>query len=150
MHRYLPYLLTDIAAAHRTETPEEILPQTLEEHFEEIERWVSGEEPEHSFGYYCGLDPENFPPAEQFTDEDMILVRKAFEKMMFTWDHGIYLPEKLPAAFAYTMIVDSLNRKTNIVNSGQVHFDFCTGYAPDCVFKEYCPCLEFWNDPANS
>jgi hypothetical protein len=24
-------------------------------------------------------------------------------------------------------------------------FDFCTGYAPDCVFKEYCPCREFWD-----
>jgi hypothetical protein len=36
--------------------------------------------------------------------------------------------------------------KTNIVNSGDMTFDFCTGYAPDCIFKEYCPCLEIWNE----
>ena len=90
-------------------------------------------------------DPENFPPAEQLADEEMTLIRKAFEKMMFTWNQGIALPEKLPAALAYKMTVDTLNMKTTIVNSGQMSFDFCTGYAPDCIFKEYCPCLELWD-----
>lgn len=53
MHPYLPHLLADIAAAHRTEIPEEETEQTIEEHLEAVDRWVSGEEPEHSFGYYC-------------------------------------------------------------------------------------------------
>ena len=26
-------------------------------------------------------------------------------------------------------------------------FYFCSGYAPDCVFKEFCNCLEYWNNP---
>jgi hypothetical protein len=124
MHPYILHLLADIAAAHRTEIPEEEFSQTMEEHFEEIDKWVSGEEPEHTFGYYCGLDSENFTPAEQLTDEEMILIRKAFEEMMFTWNQGIDLPEKLPAAFAYKMIVDSLNMKTTILNSDQMSFDF--------------------------
>ena len=150
MYPYIPHLLTDIAAAHRAEIPEEKPPQTMEEHFEEIDRWVSGEEPEHTFGYYCGLSSENFPPAEQLTDEEMILLRRAFEEMMFTWNQGIDLPEKLPAAFAYKMVVDLLNMKTTIVNSGNMSFDFCTGYAPGCVFKEYCPCLRIWNEEEDS
>lgn len=25
-------------------------------------------------------------------------------------------------------------------------FDFCTGYTPDCVFKQYCTCLEIMNN----
>ena len=147
MHPYLPYLLTDIAAACREEIPEEeVRPQTIEEHFEEIDRWIAGEEPPHTFGYYCGLNAENFPPAEQLTDDEMVIIRKAFEQMMFTWNHGISLPETLPAAFAYKMIAGSLNMKTNIVNSGNMSLDFCSGYAPDCVFKQYCPCLEIWNE----
>ncbi|MEO8960850.1 MAG: hypothetical protein ABI325_03150 [Ginsengibacter sp.] len=84
MHPYIPHLLTDIAAAHRTEIPEEIFPQTMEDHFEEIDKWVSGEEPDNTFGYYCGLHSENFPPPDQLTDEEIILIRKAFEKMMYT------------------------------------------------------------------
>lgn len=147
MHPYIPHLLADIVAAHRAEIREEKFPQTIEEHFDEIEKWVSGEESEHTFGYYCGLSSENFPPAEQLTDEEIILVRRAFEEMMFTWNQGIDLPEKLPVAFAYKMIVDSLNMKTTIVNSGNMSFDFCSGYAPDCAFKEYCPCQEYWNNP---
>ncbi len=100
MHPYLPHLLADISAAHREEIPEEeVRPQTIEEHFVEIERWVEGEEAEHTFGYYCGLKAENFPPAQQLTDDEMIIIRKAFEQMMFTWNQGISLPETLPVAF---------------------------------------------------
>lgn len=25
-------------------------------------------------------------------------------------------------------------------------FDFCIGYAPDCVLESYSPCLKFWNE----
>ena len=146
MHPYLPHLLTDIAAAHRTEIPtEKKSPVSFEEEMEEIEKWVEGEEPAHTFGYHCGLDTINFPPPEQLTDEEMKQVIKAFGQMMFSWNLDISLPEKLPIPIAYKMTVDTLDSKTTIVNSGFMGFDFCTGYAPDCIFKEYCPCLEIWN-----
>ncbi len=146
MHPYIPHLLADIAAAHRTDIPhEEEAEQTIEAHFEEIEKWVSGEDAEHTFGYYCGLNSEDFPPAGQLSDIEMKMIRKAFEEMMHSWNHGIDLPKKLPAAFAYKMIVESLEMKTNIVNTGYMSFDFCSGYAPGCVFKQYCPCLDLWN-----
>lgn len=105
---------------------------------EEIEKRVSGEEAEHTFGYYCGLESKNFPPPEQLTDDEMKIIRKAFEQMMFTWNHGISLSDKLTVAFAYKMIVDSLDMKTAIVNCGLMSFYFCSGYAPECIFKEYC------------
>ena len=148
MHPYIPYLIADIVAAHRPElpaTPERA--QSIEEDFEEVERWVSGEEPAHTFGYYCGLEVVNFPPAEQLTKQEMKLVCDAFRKMMFSWNIDISLPEKLPLPIAYQMMVDTLDSKTQIVNFGCIGFDYCTGYAPDCVFAEYCPCLEFWNKP---
>ena len=147
MHPYLPHLLADITAAHRTEFPLVAeIPISFEEEMEEIERWVDGEDPPHTFGYYCGLETINFPPAAQFSDMEMEEVITAFGQMMFSWNLGIDLPETLPLPIAYKMTVDSLDMKTSIVNSGIMHFDFCTGYAPDCVFKEHCPCLEFWND----
>lgn len=61
MHPYVRHLLSDITAAHRIEIPEEKFPQTMEEYFEEIDKWVNGEESEHTFGYYCGLNLKNFP-----------------------------------------------------------------------------------------
>lgn len=147
MHPYLTHLLSDITAAHRTEiSMEDEQPPSIEKHFEEIENWLEGNEPAHSFGYYCGLDAINFPPPEQLNDTEIKEVLKAFGKMMFTWNLSIDLPELLPLQIAYTMTVDTLNTKTDIVNSGMMGFDFCTGYAPDCIFKEYCPCLKFWNE----
>ncbi len=146
MHPYIPHLLADIAVAHRTEMPAASMPpMSFEEEMEEIEKWVAGEEPDHTFGYYCGLNAVDFPPAEQFTEGEMKLVLKAFNRMMFSWNLDISLPDTLPVALAYKMTIDTLNSKTHIVNSGMMGFDFCTGYAPECIFKEYCPCLEIWN-----
>lgn len=150
MHPYLPHLLADIAAAYRKDNPEPGPPQTIEEHFEEVERWMEGEEPAHNFGYYCGLESINFPPPEQLTDEEMKRILEAFNQMMFSWNLNIDLPERLPLTIAYKMTMETLDSKTEIVNSGHMSFDFCTGYAPDCIFKEYCPCLEIWNNEGNS
>jgi hypothetical protein len=144
MHPYIPYLLSDIAAAHRTGLADPDYPKTIEEELEGMERWVEGEESPHTFGYYCGLEAVNFPPPEQLTHEEMKQVITAFGQMMFSWNLGIDLPEVLPLPIAYKMTVDTLNSKTTIVNSGMMSFDFCTGYAPDCVFKEYCPCRKIW------
>jgi hypothetical protein len=150
MHPYLPHLLTDITAAHRIEIPtEQKPPMSFEEEMEEVEKWVEGDEPEHTFGYYCGLEAINFPPPEQLTDAEMKQVIKAFNQMMFSWNLNISLPEKLPIPITYKMTVDTLDTKTAIVNSGFMGFDFCTGYAPDCIFKEHCPCLEIWNRGEN-
>ena len=69
MHPYLTHLLNDIAAAHGSEVPAEQKSYlSFEEEMEEIEKWVEGEEPAHTFGYYCGLEAINFPPPKQLTD----------------------------------------------------------------------------------
>lgn len=147
MHPYLPHLLGDIATAHRTEIPlEEKPPLSFEEEMEEMENWFERNEPAHSFGYYCGLEAANFPPPEQFNNDEITMVLDALKQLMFTWNLGISLPESLPLPVAYTLMVDTLNTKTDIVNSGMMTFDFCSGYAPDCILKEYCPCLEFWDE----
>ncbi|MEO6722318.1 MAG: hypothetical protein ABIN67_18260 [Ferruginibacter sp.] len=92
------------------------------------------------------MDVINFPPPEQLKDTGIVMVLKAFKQMMFTWNLDIHLPLELPLPIAYTMTVDTLNSKTGIVNSGTMGFDFCTGYGPDCVFKQYFPCLKIWNE----
>ncbi len=146
MHPYIKHLLQDITEAHRTEIAGEVKPPiNFEEEMEEIEKWLEGEEPMYTFGYFCGLKSVNFPPPEQLTDAEIKKVIDAFGHMMFSWNLDISLPDTLPLAIAYNMTIDTLNSKTQIVNSGFMGFDFCTGYAPDCIFKEYCPCLKIWN-----
>lgn len=161
MHPYIPYLLSDIANAHRKNIPseighedsyhpcnpnegleEEFREDALDEHFKEIEAWLNRDEAEHTFGYYCGMETIDFPPSEQLTEEEMKLVCEAFSKMMFSWNITIDLPEDLPVDRAYKMIVETLNTKTTIVSQGFIGFDYCTGDPTECELKEYCSCLK--------
>jgi hypothetical protein len=147
MHPYLPHLLSEIEAAHHIEIPKEPVRKiSFEEEMEEVEKWLKGEEPDHTLGYYCGLEANNFLPPEQLTKKDMKEVCKAFEQMMFTWNLDISLPKNFPVALRYSFLINTLNEKTAIVNIGFAGFDYCTGYAPDYVFKEYCMCLKYYND----
>jgi len=125
MHPYIPYLLSDITDAYRPEIPEgAALPaMTFEGEMEEKEKWVEGEDHEHTFGFYCGLEAFNFPPPEQLTDDELKTVIEAFRHMMTSWNLDISMPESLPLPLAYTLAIDTLNTKTSIPNSGFITFE---------------------------
>jgi hypothetical protein len=117
---------------------------TIWEELDKIERWATGPEPEHTFGYYCGLKVEDFPPAEQLSNHDLKRVCNAFRELLFLWNADISLPDALPLRLKYQFMVNTLNEGFTVVNSGSITFDYCSGYAPECPFKEYCPCLQSW------
>lgn len=148
MHLYLPHLLADIASAHRTDNAQDMQEcQTLEKELEEVERWVTGELEEHTFSYYCGLEPQNFPPPGQFTQKELRVIWDAFSDMLSSWNASLDLPKKMPLHIKYGFMTGTLNKPFMVVEHGNIGFDYCTGYAPGCELKEYCPCLEIWNKP---
>ena len=147
MHPYLPHLLEDIANAHRTDVPK--IPeqeQGFTDYFAEVERYLSGENSEHTFGYYCGLAPEDFPPSQIFSEEEIKKLFNAFGRMMHSWNAGISIPEKVPFSHRYQLMVLTLTKGFTVLNTGFVEFDFCSGYAPDCELGKYCSCREFWDE----
>lgn len=147
MHPYIPYLIADIEAAHRVEIPYKSSEVSdIENHLEEVERWIAGDVPHHTLGYYCGIKTIDFPPSEQLSKQGIKLVCAAFKKLLFSWNVEIHLPDELPLDLRYRFMIKTLDEKFFPMSSGFIHFDFCTGYAPDCVLKEYCPCLEIWNN----
>lgn len=146
MNPYLPHLLADVKAAHNDdlEEPKEES-QSLEEHFAEIDRFVSGDA-ERTLGYFCGLKSADFPPPEQFNEKEINKVCSAFKSMLGTWGVDINLPDNLPFNMRYELMVALINRGFTPLKFRFFVFDFCTGYAPDCELGSYCPCLEVWND----
>ncbi len=146
MHPYIPHLLDDIAKAHRQDIHKELPALSLEEELEATDRWMEHDEPEQTFGYYCGLKVEDFPPADQLKTRDIQIVCKAFKKMLVSWNLNVEFPNALPSALYYYFLVNTLNEKTSIPEFGFITFDYCTGNAPACVFKEYCSCLKHWNE----
>ncbi|MCC5928375.1 MAG: hypothetical protein JJU28_03925 [Cyclobacteriaceae bacterium] len=146
MHPYLTHLLADINAAFsRKSRNSEPKQESLDEYFRDIDRWISGDS-EHRLSYYCGLDPNNFPPYEQFSEKEIRQICHAFEEMLASWGVSIDFPEELPWKNRYELTVSLLDRDFTPMNSGIYVFDFCTGYAPDCELGEYCKCLDIWKE----
>jgi hypothetical protein len=148
MQSYINHLLSDITEACREEQRETFSSasgendvEAIERYFEEVERWLE-QEPEHDFSYYCGLQKEQFPPAEQLTNEQLEAVSLAFEKLLFTWNIGVEMPDKLPAAQKYNLLISVLERKVAIVESGFETIEFCSYDPPSCPFNEWCTCKE--------
>ena len=148
MQSYINHLLSDITEACREEQQEayssasgENDVEAIERYFEEVERWLE-HEPEHDFSYYCGLQKEQFPPAEKLTNEQLEAVSIAFEKLLFTWNIGVEMPDKLPVSQKYNLLISVLERKVAIVENGFETIEFCSYDPPSCPFNEWCTCKE--------
>jgi len=140
MHPYIPHLLQDIIAAYRTEKPREEREKNLQEILEDF--IDEQEERIHTFGYFCNLKEEDFPPSEQLLKKDMKLVSSAFKKMMRSWNLQCLLPKSLPPDLEYKLLIRMLNRKFNPQHSGIVQFAYCTMNTNTCLLERYCTCLK--------
>ena len=147
MEKYVLQLIESIRNAHRPVHVNDHPPRVIsfEEEMEAVEKWVSGEDSPPTLGYKCGLTAEQFPPAEKLNDEQMKLIMDAFQEMLATWNLQAYFPDHLPVARAYPLMISILEKEAWYLPGGTLVFDFCDGYAPGCVMKEYCPCLRIWS-----
>jgi hypothetical protein len=144
MQKYIDQLLEDIAAAHRPEgeVPPEDKSFSIEQHFEEVERWLESD-PAYTFAYYCGLQPEQFPPAERLTIKQLHTIYKAFGQLLFSWNLDADIPKSFPVRRAYSLLISTLHHKVEIVNDGFITIEFCTCDPPSCPFEEYCSCKKY-------
>jgi hypothetical protein len=144
MISYLSYLLADISEACRPEQPAPATetPASIEEYFEELEKWLESE-PQFNFGYYCNLSKEQFPPPELLTESQIEEICIAFKKLLFTWNLEVIIPDNLPIAKTYLFLVSTIDEKVEIVNDGIMEIEFCNYDPPTCPFNNYCSCREF-------
>jgi hypothetical protein len=140
MHPYIPHLLQDITAAHRTERPCEERGKPFQEILEEFIEEQEGRK--NTFGYFCGMQEEDFPPADQLMKKDIKLVSGAFKKMMRSWNLQCLLPKSLPPDLEYKLLIRMLNHKYNPQNSGMVQFAYCTMNPTNCLLEQHCTCLK--------
>lgn len=145
MQLYLQQLLEDLQAAHKPETdfvtPALTEDEGIEAHFAEVERYLSGEY-DQRIGDVLELIPEQFPPAERLTIEQMQQVAKAFTALLFSWNITTDLPDELPIEVTYPLLITALDKKVYLIDGGFVTIEFCS-YAPwDCPFGEVCKCKD--------
>lgn len=149
MEAYITHLLSDIQQAERPEQPtlHYVYPGSVEDNPEEYDRWPESD-PLYTFGYYCGLQQAQFPPAHMLSTLQMERLCHAFSKMMFTWNLDTDIPDDVPLAKKYELLVSTLDMKTEISNSSLTTFELCSYDPPSCPMGEYCTCKEFLPDDA--
>jgi hypothetical protein len=148
MQAYINYLLEDIAAAQRAEQSFAEQPSlSIEDHFAEVERWIAGDEPGHSFSYYCGLKPEQFPPAEMLTKKQMRAICKTLNHLLCSWNLDVDIPKQYPIVKTYQLLVTVLDKKVEPPTSGFITFEFCTCDPPTCPFEDHCTCKKYFGLP---
>jgi hypothetical protein len=147
METYVTQLVEDIKNAGRMVPIPLKRKLSFEEEMEAVEHWACGSERPQSFSRVCNLPFEQFPPVDQLKEEEMRSIIKAIEDMFETWNHQVCLPENIPVAIAYPLVVGLMNEEAWYLPRGAICHDFCTGYSPECELKEYCSCLEYWNKP---
>ena len=148
MNPYVLYLLDDIKNAHRANSAsnQESKPITFEEEMEAVENYATGTNIPPSLSHECGLSIDQFPPGSMLTEIEMQTIIDAFQEMLSTWNQSADFPPELPVSRAYPLLIGLLNEEAWFLPGGTLHHDFCTGNAPDCELKEYCPCLKYWNE----
>ena len=151
MHPYLSHLLEDIKLASREKIQASVTAQKPKEelktemYFDEIERYVSGDN-EQTFGYYCRLGSEVFPPADQFDEPEMERLCTALENMFSSWNLEVCIPDHVPLAFRYALMVRVFDKPFTPFTTGFLVQDFCTGDSEGCELEKYCPCLKYGDE----
>ncbi len=144
MHPYIPHLISDIQNACREEKKVETAnSDSLESHFEEVERYLDMHKYSKPFSSFCGLSRQDFPPADQLTDKDMFPVIQHYHQLLYSWNAHADIPEQMPIPMQYNLLVDILDDDFMYMEHGFMGIDFCTGFSEGCKLGEYCPCLKY-------
>lgn len=149
MQSYINYLLADIAEAGR-EAVSDLKQQhaanprnSIEDYFREVQQFLENY-PQHPFSYYCGLDKDQFPPADRLTEEQLTAVCAAFHQMLSTWNIAADIHIKVPASKVYSLLITVLDEKVSIGLEGTTTIEFCNYHPPSCAMGEYCTCKDFY------
>jgi len=98
---------------------------------------------EKPFGETCGLEKNQFPPSNRLTDSQMEGICEAIERLLFSWNVCNDLPENIPVAMAYNLLVSIFEIEVAIVSAGQTGIEFCESIPKNCVYGSYCECKKF-------
>ena len=152
MEQYICQLLEDLLAAHRRkedEKPEFFLNEEekqekgIEAFFEEIDRYVSGDH-DQLVKDVIGMIPEQFPPVGQLDASQQSRVSAAYQDLLWSWNIATDLPDALPEAKKYELLMTTLDKRVFIGESGINHLEFCQYDVESCPLgSEYCTCKDF-------
>jgi hypothetical protein len=146
MDKYIKQLIELMRSAYQNR-PEQHYSADLEDHFAEIEAYISGNF-DQQIDESIGIPQHCFPPDDQLTDEQIDLLAPEFEAL---WNHfrfHLCFPEKINARWKYILMRKELAEIHQILKSenSMMHIEFCDYDANQCTLpREFC-CGGFMED----
>ncbi|MCP9768655.1 hypothetical protein EGI22_12080 [Lacihabitans sp. LS3-19] len=115
--------------------------EDLETHFQEIEKYLSGEahKPLHEF---LGIFPNQFPPGRRLNKKQKEGIIEAFVETLGSFHIRLDFPDGISVSKQYELVEESLLEDVFECTIGYTTIDFCSGDAYDCRFGKKCPCLK--------
>lgn len=160
MKKYLAALLSDIAEAKnnrpdfRPISDDEIIPFELDDFFEanmedaesEAQKPISAPKKTGNIREIMGLNREQFPPADYWTEEEAAQLVIALNDLLGHYHLAADYPPNLPPHLAYSTLVGALEKYAPIMPFGEWHLEFCNYNPEECPFGEaYCGCNNIYN-----
>lgn len=109
----------------------------------EIENYIAGEAPANMYGYF-GFAPEQFPPVEQFQEEQLKPLCDAICRLWAAYNYTAVFPQKTPARILYPILINAMHEPRTKVDRGHIGVEFCEYEPEKCPFgEEACSCKDF-------
>ncbi len=160
MKKYLAVLLSDLAEAKnnrpdfRPRGEDEFIPFEMDSFFDDTiqEKDQPDEKPrgetlkKGNIREIMGLNREQFPPADYWTDEEAAQLVVALNDLLSHYHLAADYPTNLPPLMAYSTLVGALEMYAPIMPFGEWHLEFCNYNSEECPFGEtYCRCNNIYS-----
>lgn len=134
MQRYIDQLIEDLRQAQLKAKPEPDFGNT----YKEFERAMLEIEnaPDVETGKVFGVSVKELPPPDKLNEQQIQQLVKVIMETFEAFGSSVELKDSMPLAFQYQLLRELFAEKGQIGHGW--HFDFCTGWCPDCKIFDYC------------
>ncbi len=109
----------------------------------EMERWLECEHEGSMFSAF-GLEPEQFPPLDRLSDEQVEGLTFALLRLWESFNFSASFPNKTPARILYPLLLERMLEGCMVLDDGHIGIEFCEYDPATCPFEmTYCDCREF-------
>lgn len=136
IQRYIEHLIADLFEAKNHVPPEPVFSDDYEE-FEE-QMFAIENAPDVPAKKLFGISYEELPPSEKLSEEQMQQLIDAILDTFAAFNCSADFPDNVPLKMQYELIRDKFAEPIHYMPGYSMHFDFCSGWCPDCKIADYC------------
>jgi hypothetical protein len=128
-----------------TESEQVMANLDFERSIAEMEQWRDETPPERQdMFYHFGFEPEQFPPAERLSDEELEALTHALCRLWAAYNFTPVFPDAAPGRAVYPLLLKRMEEPTFVMQRGHIGVEFCHYEPSECPWGlEYCDCKDF-------